>query len=224
MGGVDPHGVLFGYWHFERGWLVIEDELLLREGQNTSQLAEAIQSKEKELWGVTGWDGTLRALFAERTDPAVLAMMPDWLKAKTQASENAPLQPYLRVCDNDIQIARDLSQLHGISYVPTQKTDKRWYVNEFRVLLRQGRVKIHPRCRNLDRHLRQTVWANERQADYRRKNGEHGDLADCAFYMARNLRKTRNPTPINHGIDPANQWLRPRVEQNPLKRAFRLVK
>ncbi len=115
-------------------------------------------------------------------------------------------------------MATDLAQLHGITYLPTQKTDKRWYVNEFRVLVREGRVKIHPRCRNLDRHLRQTIWANHRQADYKRKGGEHGDLLDCAVYMARNLRKGRNPVPLNYGINPDNQFARVRVEENPLKK------
>ena len=224
MGGVDPHAVLFGYWHFERSWLVIEDELLLREGQNTAQLAEAIREKEGALWGVSKWEGTLKALHEERTDERMLALMPDWLKAKVHASEAAPLQPYLRVCDNDIQIARDLSVLHGISYLPTEKTDKRWYVNEFRVLMRQGRVKIDPRCRNLDRHLRSTVWLNPHQADYKRKGGEHGDLLDCAVYMTRNLRQNRNPTPANYGVDLFTQHVRKQREVNPLKKAFRLVK
>ncbi len=218
MGGVDPHAVLFGYWHFEKGWLVIEDELLLREGENTEQMANHIKTKERELWGVTGWDGTLRALHEERSEDAFLLTLPPWARAKIEASEKAPLQPYLRVCDNDFQIANDLATLHGITYLPTQKTDKRWYVNEFRVLMRQGRVKIHPRCRGLDRHLRQTVWANHRQADYKRKNGEHGDLLDCAIYLARNLRKTRNPTPIGYGLDPDNQFSSVRTPANPLKK------
>ena len=217
MGGVDPHAWLGGYWHFEKSWLVIEDELLLRDGENTEELAEAIRAKEVALWGTKQWEGTMRALHEERTDPILIAHMPDWLRAKIQASEQAPLQPYLRICDNDIQIARDLAQLHGLAFMPTQKTDKRWYVNEFRILARQGRVKIAPRCRNTMRHLKATVWANHRMTDYRRNQaGEHGDLVDCCVYKARNIRKNKSPTPDSYGKSfdtlvkpkPPSPWLK----------------
>ncbi len=220
IGGIDPHAVLFGYWHFQKSWLVIEDELLLREGQNSAQLVEAWKAKSKELWGTNQWDGTLRILHEERADPVFMLHLPQWARERVQASATAPLQPYVRICDSPTQIATDLAVLHGIACIPTEKVDKRWYVNEFRVLMRQGRVKIHPRCRNLDRHLRQTVWANHRQSDYKRKNGEHGDLLDDAVYMARNIRKERNPTPLNYGLDPATTWVRNRPKPNPLKLAM----
>lgn len=195
MGGVDPHAVLFGYWHFERAALVIEDELLLRDNENTTLLAEAIKAKERELWGDREYAGTLRGA----TD---FEELPDWLLS---ARGDAPGQPYLRVCDNDIQIAKDLHQLHGISFIPTAKDEKWHRINEARVLLRSGRILIHPRCRHLERHLRTTVWANERRKDYRRKGGEHGDLVDALVYLVRNLNQVRNPVPIGWGVDPNNQ-------------------
>ncbi len=217
QGGVDPHAILFGYWHFEKSWLVIEDELLLRDGENTAQIVDLWQAKERELWGTSGWDGTLRALHEEKADPYFMMSLPEFARIQVEKSIKAPLQPYLRVCDAIPQIATDLSALHGITCLPTAKVEKRFYVNEFRVLLRQGRVKIHPRCRNLDRHLRQTVWLNHRMSDYKRKNGEHGDLLDDAVYLARNIRKTRNPTPHNWGVDPESQFTSKRAPENPLK-------
>ncbi len=225
MGGVDPHGVLFGYWHFVPGWLVIEDEILLRDGENTEELAERIKAKERELWGISGWDGTLRALHEEKTDPAFMLALPPWARTKVELSMKAPLQPYLRVCDHDFEIANELAQLHGVTYLPTEKTEKRWHVNELRILIKQGRLKVHPRCRNLDRHLKQTVWANHRQADYKRKNGEHGDLVDCLNYMARNIRKNRNPVPANWGVDLESQFRsNPRPKVNPLRALVGLPK
>jgi len=222
MGGVDPHGVLFGYWYFERSTLVIEDELLLRDGETTQDLADRIKAKEAELWGASRWDGTLR-LYQDKAESSHLALLPPWLRDRVKREEEAPLQPLMRVCDNDIQIAKDLSVLHGLSFVPTEKTDKRWYVNEFRIAMRKGQVKVHPRCRHLDRHLRQTVWANHRQSDYKRKNGEHGDLLDCAVYMWRTLRRERNPVPHGFGQDPSRQLVR-RAPPNPLRAALRLAK
>lgn len=225
MGGVDPHAVLFGYWDFVRGWLVIEDELLMRDGENTEQIAELVQAKEKALWGVSGWDGTLRAIHEEKQDKLFLDALPHWARAKLEASVKAPLQPYLRVCDHDFEIANELSQLHGITYLPTEKTEKRWHVNELRILIRQSRLKVNPRCRHLDRHLKQTVWANHRQSDYKRKNGEHGDLVDCLNYMARNIRKNRNPVPAGWGNDGENMARRHiRPAANPLTKLVGLPK
>ena len=198
FGGVDPHAALFGFWDFKAGQLVIEDEVLLRDGENTAQLAEAIKAKERALWGASGWNGTLRGA-------AEVQGLPEWIQQGIQA----PAQPYLRVCDTDVALARDLAQLHGIGFLPTAKDEKVLQVNELRVLFRQGRVKIHPRCRNLDRHLRQTLWSSPRQTDYKRKNGEHGDLLDALVYMVRNVRKARNPWPENWGVNRDNTWVRP---------------
>lgn len=198
FGGVDPHAALFGFWDFKAGCLIVEDELLLRDGQNTQQLADAIKAKETELWGASKWDGTLRGA-------ADAQGLPDWVLN----APDAPAQPYLRVCDTDVALARDLATLHGLSFLPTAKDEKLLQVNELRVLLRQGRVKINPRCRNLDRHLRQTMWASHRQTDYKRKNGEHGDLLDALVYMVRNLRRARNPWPPGYGVSRDNTWVRP---------------
>lgn len=204
FGGVDPHACLFGYWDYETETLVIEDELLLRDGQNSEQIANAIKLKEAALWGIKGWDGTLRAA-REREN------LPDWLKSAV--TEQGPVQPYLRVCDNDIALATNMAQLHQLAFIPTQKDDKKFHVNAVRVMFRQGRIKIHPRCRNLDRHLRTTMWLSEKQRDYRRRKGEHGDLLDCLIYMVRNLRKTRNPRPVGYGIPSENVWIRPEAKK-----------
>ena len=189
MGGGDPHAVVFGYFDFTTGCLVIEDELLLREGENTAQLAEAIKAKERALWHVEQYKGTMRGLQDET------APLDHW--------DGAPEQPYIRVADNDTQMLHDLQQLHGIAFVPTgAKDEKQWMVNAFRVLLRQGKVRIHPRCVQTDRHLRTTLWKNEKRTEFRRKNGEHGDLVDALIYMARRVHWSRNPFPFGWNVGP----------------------
>lgn len=50
LGLVDFTAALFGYWHFQRGCTVIEDEILLK-GQNSEKLVEEARKKELELWG-----------------------------------------------------------------------------------------------------------------------------------------------------------------------------
>jgi hypothetical protein len=200
MGGVDPHACLFGYWDYVAQHLVIEDELLLRDGQNTQELADAIKAKETELWGNKGWDGTLRGAREQEN-------LPEWLKGATFASGNT--QPYLRVCDNDVQIAKDLMQLHKLAFIPTAKDNKWFQVNAVNVMLSEGRIKIHPRCKNLDRHLRTTMWQNEKNNNFRRRKGEHGDLLDCLVYLVRNLRKSKDPRPLHYGVSSDNVWIRP---------------
>jgi hypothetical protein len=192
-GGVDPHGLLFGYFDFATQTLVIEDELLLRDGQNTEEIAHEVKRKEGYLWGVERWDGTLRAL-----EKNVLVPTP------------SPAQPYLRVSDMGSP-KLDLV-VDGVRFMPTAKTEKRAQIDAVRIMFRQKKIKIHPRCRNLARHVRTTMWLNERQQSYRRtKTGEHGDLLDCLVYMVRNLRKSKDPKPLNWDTRDAgeNTWVRP---------------
>lgn len=50
LGYVDHTGVVFGYYHFGLGRIVIEDELFVNK-ENSAVLVQMIRAKEKELWG-----------------------------------------------------------------------------------------------------------------------------------------------------------------------------
>lgn len=204
-GGVDPHALLFGYWDFEQQQLVIEDELFLRDNEDTSEIIEYVKGKEGILWGVDKWDGTLRA-----NEPA------DVLTASPSNK-----QPYLRV--SDMGSPKLELRVDGVLFMPTKKTEKRAAIDAVRVLFRQKKIKIHPRCKNLIRHIRTTMWLNEKQRDYRRtKSGEHGDLVDCLIYMVRNLRRTKDPTPFGWGDpDPETHWVRPKPKPAQLLPSWR---
>jgi hypothetical protein len=194
-GGVDPHALLFGYWDFEKQELVIEDELFLRDNENTEEIVAETKKKEAFLWGVDKWDGTLRALEKDVLIPSV-----------------ARKQPYIRV--SDLGSSKLELRVDGMTFLPTAKTEKRAQVDSVRVMLRQKKIKIHPRCRNLARHIRTTMWLNEKQTTYRRtKDGQHGDLVDCLVYIVRNLRRTKNPRPETWGIPEENCWVRPKPKQ-----------
>ena len=204
FGGADPHAVLFAYWHFDLAKLVIEDELLLRDGENTSQLADAIKAKEAALWGATRWEGTLRA--ARDADYQMMReSLPAWMADAADAK--APQQPFARWADNDLQLVKDLYQLHGLAFAPTAKDDKQLQVNALRVAIQSGDILIHPRCVHLDRHLRTATWANGKRKDYRRVGGEHSDLLDAAVYGWRNLYR-RNPYPADWHAESVTQLYR----------------
>jgi len=50
LGYVDYTGILFGYYHFPAGKVVIEDELLMNR-TTSAEIVQQVYDKEKELWG-----------------------------------------------------------------------------------------------------------------------------------------------------------------------------
>ncbi len=199
-GGVDPHAIHFAYWDFPRAVYVVEDELLLRNGENSTQMVAAIQAKEKALWGTKLWNGTLRGATDEPTE-ALLANIPDFMRAIVEKALPHETQPFARWSDTNIQLVRDLYELHGVAFIPTAKDNKELQVNNLRVKISAGQVFVHPRCTNTDRHWRGTTWKDHKRKDFARKAGEHGDLVDTGCYGVRNLDK-RNPEPAGWRLTP----------------------
>lgn len=191
-GGHDPHALLFMYWDFRNARLVVEGEVLLRDSENSAQIVEAAKAKEKELWGVDKYDGTLRAAIENREGLA--QYVPGWME-DILTSKSAPQQPYLRVMDVNTILSKDLYQLHKMAFITTAKDDKEAAVNNLRVLIREGKLVVSPDCPNLDRHLRTTTWKDHKRKEYARKGGEHGDLVDALVYGLRNIDRQRNPFP-----------------------------
>lgn len=194
-GGHDPHALSFMYWHFELAALVVEDELLLRDGQNSHQIMEAAKAKERQLWGVEKYDGTLRA--AIESD-VLREFVPDWM-AELIIAKEAPEQPYVRWMDVNEILCRDLYQLHKMAFITTRKDNKEAAVNNLRNLMRSEQFLLSPNCKHTDRHLKQTTWKDAKRKEYARKAGEHGDLLDTCVYGARNVDRQRNPAPKNWG-------------------------
>jgi len=197
-GGADPHAALFGYFHFPLAKWVIEDEILLRNSENSAELAAAVKAKESALYGTDRWDGTIRAF--EEADAPLFEAMPTWMRDSWEKS--APKNPRVRWMDNNLSMCRDLYDLHGLAFIPTAKDDLNTQINNLRVMVNSDSVLIHPRCVHTDRHWRTTTWANHRRKDFARRAGEHGDLLACGIYGARNLDRQRNPFPNGYGLGP----------------------
>ncbi len=193
----DPHGAVFGYWDFTAGLVVIEYELELRN-TNTSVLAEQIKDIETLCWGSTGWDGTL--LGAGFFD-AHTKQLPEFLKVAI--SQRAPRQPYLRVGDDDQLVLADMIQQHKLAIMPTRKDDKALAVNELDILVRQRRLRIHPRCKRLIQQLYSTTW-NKQRTQWERTSDGHGDVLDSLIYMVRNVFRNKDPRP-----PPENDFWKP---------------
>ncbi len=184
-GSADPHFAVFGYWHITEG-LVIEDEILLRADEVHVQLIDAVKAKEKQLWGVDVFDGTLAAL----SDAAMAARfgdrVPDWLRARDHTKARG--QPWVRVSDHLMELVRMLFE-GGLGCLPAQKQEKQLRIQRLRSLVLEKKLKIHPRCVHLLRHLRQTTWKNMERREWARKGGEHGDGVDALSYLQMDLNR-----------------------------------
>ncbi len=184
----DPHAALFGYLDFKASKLIIEYEHEKR-GIDTKQLAEEWKAMEVAAWGARAWDGTLvgAGYFEEHTKA-----LPDFLKPALVKA--MPSQPFLRVCDTDQQLQKDMLCLYGYALLPTAKDDKHFMVDALNVLMRERKIIIHPRCKRLLEQIRGGLW-NEKRTEWVRTDKDHCDLIDCLVYMARNVFWGYNPAP-----------------------------
>jgi hypothetical protein len=131
-------------------------------------------------------------------------------------------KPYLRVSDNNRQAMADLQQLHGLTFMATEKDDKELQVNNLDLLVRNRKLQIDPKCRNLISHFRTTIW-NSGRTKFERdpETKHHGELIDAMVYLVRNCHRHRvngpavaEPTRETHRI-PVN-WKPKNVSNNAL--------
>jgi len=184
FGGNDPHAGQLAYWDTERG-LCIERDLLLTKDERSKLLSDEVKKLEEQTWGVKRWDGTLAALTTEnlqhhfRHGQPGGTTVPEWLLR--EVGKKAQPQPYLRICDVNLELARHLHSV-GLAAVPVHKTEKQFMVQQLRNLIADGRFWVDASCKDTDRHLRTTTWANEKRKAWAHRGGEHGDLVDCSVY------------------------------------------
>lgn len=85
--------------------------------------------------------------------------------------------PYLRIADNNnIILVNDLGIKHGLYFFPTLKDNKIAELNNMRILLKQERILINPRCKTLISHLKSAVWNKARTQYARSADKGHYDM------------------------------------------------
>jgi hypothetical protein len=102
---------------------------------------------------------------------------------------------YRRISDIDLITIQDQAIDHKLYFQAVKKDDKENMVNQLREWVGAGKVYIHPRCENLLRQLRNTVW-NDRRDEFARSKDGHGDLLDALVYLVRSIDRDRNPFPV----------------------------
>lgn len=114
--------------------------------------------------------------------------------------------PYLRVCDNNLITIGDLYSLHGLSFIPTKKDDADMALNNVRILMRQQRIVIHPRCKTLINHIKYATWTKNGQTFSRSEDFGHYDAVDSLKYLIRAVQQTKNPYPASFGQGSGDAW------------------
>jgi hypothetical protein len=180
LGIKDLTANIYGHYDFKRAALVIEDEGEMNGPQmNTLLLVGAIKKKEKELWG---------------DFPSVVP---------------GRGVPYRRISDSNwpLMIA-DLSTLHSLTFISTDKDNLETMINELRLLVQAGRVLIHPRCTKLIGCLKYGVWNDKKKAFARSSVYGHFDHLAALVYLARNLVTGTNPVPAAHAKSNETHFLK----------------
>ncbi len=179
LGVKDLTAKIYAYYDFKRATLVIEDEGEMNGPQmNTQILVGAIREKEKALWG---------------DFPSVV---------------QGRGVPYRRIADNNwpLMIA-DLSTIHNLTFIPTDKDNLETMINELRLLVQSGRLKVHPRCKKLIGCLKYGVWNDKKKAFARSSVYGHFDHLAALVYLARNIVTGTNPIPADFGFQNHTAWL-----------------
>ena len=109
--------------------------------------------------------------------------------------------PVIRVSDTSSQLIADLTEEFGITVCPTAKDDADAQLYALRNAFKFDKIRVHPRCVDLIRHLDMGEW-NERRTDWKRfHEGEeaelygHFDGVAMSIYMWRNVLVVMNVNP-----------------------------
>jgi hypothetical protein len=89
-------------------------------------------------------------------------------------------------------------------------------------MVAEGRIIVHPRCKQLAGCLEFGVWDEKRRKFERTETLGHFDALAALIYLVRNLDVHTNPIPRDYKFDRMNQLMfnRDTQTQATLKRAF----
>lgn len=113
-------------------------------------------------------------------------------------------EPYRRISDNSHPLLLNDLAARGISFGATDKAKIHEMVGEVRVWVRMGRIRVHPRCKQLLGCLNSGIWNNQRTEFERSKVYGHYDALAALVYLVRNIDQYTNPIPDS--VTNPNQW------------------
>ena len=171
---------LLAYYDFRKGKLIIEDELIVKGDKFLTHIY-AKDLREKE--------------------------SKLWINPRTRE----PKDPYLRVADNNnLILLNDLQTQHRLTFMAIAKDNSDAALNNMRMMLRQERIIINPRCVTLINHLKNAIWNKARNSYVRSADSGHFDAVDSLKYLCRGVQMNKNPYPENYAFsecDPSDLFI-----------------
>lgn len=175
LGAIDLTGILFAYYDFRAGKIIIQDEIVVdfsKKDMNIGVLTDMIYKKEEDLW--------------------------------TSPITGEYKKPYTRVSDINLIVTQEIAvkSLGKVSFMPAKKDDKEAAINNMRALLGGKKIIINPKCVNLIRHLQNVKWASAKNKNTfgRSPDNGHYDLVDALIYLCRTVLFNRNPYPVGYDL------------------------
>lgn len=177
MGRKDHTALVFGYYDFKRATLFIEDDLTMNGPDWTSQTLKDSVFKKERDLWGVDEDGKQKA-------------------------------PFRRVADNNNpHLIVDLSSIHNLHFMETNKESLEAMVNEVRLMIAEGRLIVSPKAKMTIGCLKYGIWDSKRKEFSRNKVYGHFDHFAALMYLIRNLAKSTNPIPVDHGFVNHKAWL-----------------
>jgi len=177
----DKTAILFAYYDFKLGKLIVEDEFVMSgEDVRTDKIAEAVKHIEKNL------------------DYQIIHDPKDAKYSLLEQKEKV----YRRIADNNnLQAIQDLDSIYKLNFYPTNKDELVAMIQAVRTWINNGRIWINPRCKELIGCLENAIWDKNREKLARSKIYGHFDMLMALVYMIRNIDQTTNPIPALYGMN-----------------------
>lgn len=183
IGFKDLTVVLFSYYDFKNGVIVIEDELV-QDGKTLliDTFSRDIKKIEERLW----------------TSPSSGEFRPPYLRV----SDN----------NNQIML-NNLATDYNILFIPTAKDNKDIHIANMRMKIANKQIIINPKCKTLLYHLRNGCWTKARDKFARSPDAGHYDAIDSLIYLIRNVQTQKNPYPPGYGFTSKDGYFDPEYKK-----------
>lgn len=182
IGFKDLTVVLFAYYDFKNGILVVEDELV-QDGRVLliQKFADDIRKKEETLW----------------TSPLSGEFKPPFMRVAD---------------NNNLIMLNQLTYQHNMLFIPTAKDNKDAHLNNVRMMIANKQLIINPRCKTLIYHLQNGRWNRAMKEFARSPDAGHYDAIDSLIYLVRNVQKNKNPYPPGYGFMSREDYFSPKAK------------
>lgn len=155
----------------------------------------------------------------ELVDSKLPRMNPDALVHAIRAKEAALWGPdphvHSRRADNNaVELLVQMAEL-GLVFMPVSKDQLAAMVAKVRMWMKDGRIRISPRCKLLIATIEQGIWKDERHINVefdRNATLGHLDLLAALIYQVRYIDEQHNPVPRGWNLGP-DQILIERTEE-----------